>query len=85
MKAYYDSGLKGLAKTCGYPLASIQSCGQFKRTHQFILDVWEAMYRAMLETFLDSRDINTSRCQNTSTYIHCTTITTKFYKFITIK
>ena len=68
MKAYYDSGLKALAKTCGYPLASIQSCGQFKRTHQFILEVWEAMYRAMLETFLDSRDINTSRCQNTSTY-----------------
>ena len=69
MEADFDSWLKALAKTCGYPLASIQSCGQFKRTQQNILEVWEAMYRAILETFLYSRDINTSRSQNTSTYI----------------
>ena len=43
MKAYYDAGLKDLAHTAGYPTASIQACGQFKRTHHFILEVWEAV------------------------------------------
>ena len=29
MKAYFDAGLKSLAKAAGYPTAQIQSCGQF--------------------------------------------------------
>ena len=35
MKPYFDAGLKDLAKVAGYPVASIQACGQFKRTHLF--------------------------------------------------
>ena len=35
MKPYFDAGLKDLAKAAGYPITSIQSCGQFKRTHTF--------------------------------------------------
>ncbi len=54
MKAYYDAGLKALAKAAGYPTASIKSTGQFKRTHNFILEVWEAIYRVMLTQFLQS-------------------------------
>ena len=52
MKPYFDAGLKDLAKAAGYPLASIQACGQFKRTHHFLLEVWEALYRVMLSMFL---------------------------------
>ena len=29
MKAYFDGGLKSLAKLAGYPVASIQACTQF--------------------------------------------------------
>ena len=32
MKAYYDAGLKALARAAGYPLAAIQNSSQFKRT-----------------------------------------------------
>ena len=37
MKAYYDAGLKALAKAAGYPLGAIQSSSQFQRSHDFIL------------------------------------------------
>jgi hypothetical protein len=59
MKAYFDGGLKTLAKQSGYPLASLQTCGQFKRTHHFILEVWEAMYKAMLSKFIEFCDTDT--------------------------
>ena len=52
MKPYFDAGLRHLAKAAGYPVSSIQTCGQFKRTHQFLLEVWEAMYRAMISLFI---------------------------------
>ena len=47
MKPYFDAGLKELAKVAGYPIAAIKSCGQFKRTHHFIMEVWEAVYRSI--------------------------------------
>ena len=56
MKPYFDAGLKSLAKAASYPLAAIQSCGQFKRTHRFLMEVWEATYRAMLTQFLESQE-----------------------------
>lgn len=52
MKPYFDAGLKELAKAAGYPTASIQVCGQFKRTHQFLFEVWEALYRVIISIFL---------------------------------
>ena len=50
LKPYYDAGLKELAQAAGYPLPAIQSCSQFKRTHHFLLESWEAVYRIMLYT-----------------------------------
>ena len=47
MKPYCDAGLKELAWAAGYPLAAIHSCSPFKRTHQFIVELWEALYRVM--------------------------------------
>ena len=48
MKPYYDAGLKAMAQAAGYPLSAIQTCSQFKRTHHFILEAWEAIYRVMI-------------------------------------
>ena len=48
MKPYSDAGLKALAKAAGYPLAAIQSCGQFKRTHHFILEAWLSYITAQI-------------------------------------
>lgn len=53
MKPYFDAGLKHLALAAGYPVASIQACDQFKRTHYFLLEVWEAVYRAMISIFVE--------------------------------
>ena len=52
-KAYYDAGLKSMAEAAGYLLNQIKSCGQFKRTHMFILEAWEAIYRAMVTSFIE--------------------------------
>lgn len=56
IKPYYDAGLRSLAMAAGYPAASIQSTSQFKQTHSFILEAWEAVYRVMLAQYIDFRD-----------------------------
>ena len=60
MKPYYDAGLKALAQAAGYPLPAIQSCSQFKRTHQFLLEAWEAIYRLMILKFQEANSISKS-------------------------
>ena len=60
MKAYYDAGLKALTKAAGYPLAAIQSSSQFKRSHNFILEAWEAIYKVMLKCHMEARDTEIS-------------------------
>ena len=56
MKPYFDAGLKDLAKVAGYPVAAIKSCGQFKRTHHFLMEAWEAVYRSILRAFFNQSD-----------------------------
>ena len=52
MKPYFDAGLKSLAEACGYPLPAIKHCTQLKKTHNFIMEAWDALYRTMLATFI---------------------------------
>ena len=52
MKPYFEAGLKELARISGYPIAAIQTCSKFKRTHHFILE-WEAMHQVMMTKFLE--------------------------------
>ncbi len=63
MKAYFDAGLKSLAQAAGYPIAQIQHCAQFKRTHHFLLEVWEAAYCTMLSSFQST--LNEEQLSNT--------------------
>ena len=53
MKPYFDMGLRQLAHTSGYPVAAIQSCSQFKRTHHFLMEAWQAFYQVMVQRFLE--------------------------------
>ena len=52
MKPFFEAGLRDLAVASSYPSQSIQNCSQFKRTHRFLMEVWEAMFRSMLQSFL---------------------------------
>lgn len=54
LKVYFDGGLRDLAKASGYNPNAIGS--NFKRTHNFLMEAWEAMYRHFLTLFHDSND-----------------------------
>lgn len=59
MKVYYDAGLKDLAVASGFrgeTLTSLQRCSNFKRTHAFILQSLEALYRHFLQEFINSHE-----------------------------
>ena len=54
LKVYFDGGLREAAKQAGYSdgvLNSIGGCNKFKRSHEFIMKIWEAMFRTFLHHF----------------------------------
>ena len=54
MKPYFDTGLRELARVSGYPVAAIQTCCQFKCTHHFLMEAWQALYQVMLQRFIEA-------------------------------
>ena len=55
MKIYGDAGLVQLGKVAGYrgeTLTSLVNCSNFRRTHAFLLQSFEAFYRFFLSLFL---------------------------------
>ena len=59
MKVYYNAGIKDLAESSGHrgeTLTSIKKCSSYKRTHQFLLQAWEAVYRQMFKAYKCARD-----------------------------
>ena len=64
IKIYFDAGLCELAKASGYQPNSI-GCN-FKRTHHFLLETWESLYRHFLHMFLSNQappDFMTYACK----------------------
>ncbi len=53
IKIYFDAGLSDLARSSGYLPRSIGT--NFKRTHRFLLEAWEALYRVLLRYFLSKQ------------------------------
>ena len=51
MKQYYHSGLKEIAIRSGFKgstLTSMESCSNFRHTHRFLVQEWEAIYKIMI-------------------------------------
>lgn len=52
MKPFFEAGLKDLAAATGYPVISLQHCTNFTRTHRFLMEAWEAIFRHMVDNFI---------------------------------
>ena len=67
MKVYYHAGLKEIAQKSGF------RCGHFKRTHNRLLQVWQAIYRVMLDAFSTSKTDQNSMPDLSQVTINATT------------
>ena len=67
MKVFWEAGLKDLAKLRHHQMTyqKLQTCSNFKRTHKFFLQTYEAIYMYFIDVFLKDRD-NTDAAGNCS-------------------
>ena len=82
MKIYWDGGLREVASAThkSHTLNSLKTASQFKRTHRFLLQSWEAFYVYQLEQYvssvstsatLDAVDTAVSHCNDAGEPISC--------------
>lgn len=63
VKPYADAGLLNLAKVSGYraeTLTSLRNCSNFRRSHLFFLQCFEAIYQYFLDLFFKGLDAQES-------------------------
>ena len=58
MKVYWKGGLLDLKTHGGAALTGLGKCQHFRRTHMFLVQTWEAIYRTFMKMFLDVRSPN---------------------------
>ncbi|XP_072039332.1 uncharacterized protein [Amphiura filiformis] len=68
MKVFWEAGLKDIAKLRHQSMTyqKLQTCGNFKRTHKFLLQTFEALYIYQLKVFLKQREQKETVCAMTS-------------------
>ncbi len=47
--------LRRLPKTVDSEVTALEKCGNFKRTNNFLLQAWQAIYRSMLNAFIENK------------------------------
>lgn len=75
IKIYFDAGFKQLANVSGHKgdtLKALSSCFNFKRTHRFLLESWEAlylyMYEKLLKAYSHSQEVQTTMVNTINNY-----------------
>ena len=66
-KLFWDAGLKELAELFhhGSTLTSLEGSHDFRKNHDFLLEIWEAMYRLQVEQFFQWRSSQDMQCKET--------------------
>ena len=57
-KVYFEVGLKDLARASILTLTFLDNASNFKRTHAFLMQVWETMYRHMYNLYVSHTPLN---------------------------
>ena len=79
MKVYFDAGLRELAILyhAGATLKVLETSSKFKLTHRFLINVWEAMYRHQVHSFLELHNAQSSHSQPAQSYTFVETLKQK--------
>ena len=62
MKLFWDAGVKYIPKTTPMQttLKNLKSCSNFKKTHRFLLQIYESMFMYQLRTFFEFKQMSDS-------------------------
>ena len=71
MKIYWHAGLKNMAENAGNKrkiLNSLEKCGNFQRTHNFLIQSFHAILRCQIDAFFESLSADTDK--HHSAFLH---------------